>query len=377
MGKNIVICCDGTGNEYGEHNTNVVKLYSILPKNDKKQVTYYDPGVGTLSLPALFTRAAKAISKLCGLAFGAGITGNIARAYQFLMRTYEPGDDVYLFGFSRGAYTVRAVAAMLYKCGLLDSRNDNLLPYALNMFKKERRPEVYAGFRRSFSRQCSVHFLGLWDTVTSVGWIYDPLSLQFTTENRIIKVVRQAISIDERRCFYRQNLWGRACPGQSVKQVWFAGVHSDVGGSYPEPESSLSQITLEWMIEEARSSGLRINEKRYRTAVPVPGNERIQKPEREYHAPPDCRGPIHKSLKGLWWLAEILPKRYSDPKDNYRKKWSFPFGKWRWIPGGSLIHESVLCRKQALGYAPPNLPKEYEAEPCVRRRSHMSAAGAT
>ena len=146
MAKNIVVCCDGTSNEYGDCKTNVLKLFSVLPKGDPDQVTFYDPGVGTFSAPAALTKTTRAVTRVFGLAFGYGITKNIGDAYRFLMETYEPGDRVYLFGFSRGAYTARAVAAMIHKCGLLEPGNHNLLPYALKLFKYERTPRIYAGF---------------------------------------------------------------------------------------------------------------------------------------------------------------------------------------------------------------------------------------
>jgi hypothetical protein len=364
MDKNIVVCCDGTGNEYGDQNSNVLKLYSVLPKSNTRQLTFYDPGVGTLSLPAALTQPVRLASRILGLAFGLGISANIADAYRFLMRAYEPGDRVYLFGFSRGAYTARAVAAMLYKCGLLDRRNDNLVPYAMKIFKYERRPRIYAGFRRTFSRRCAVRFLGIWDTVSSVGWIYDPLTLQFTRRNPIVRTVRHAVSIDERRCFYRQNMWGEPFEGQDVKQVWFAGVHADVGGSYPERESGLAQIALKWMIEEAIQHELLIDSKRY--AMVVPGSEEAaaaaspkgdDDQEGEFHAPPDYRGPVHKSLSGLWWIAEYLPKLYYDPQEDYRRKLMIPRGRWRTIPADASLHESVQqrLRDPTLRYCPPNI----------------------
>jgi uncharacterized protein (DUF2235 family) len=370
MAKNIVVCCDGTGSEYGDHNTNVLKLYSILPKNDGRQATFYDPGVGTYSLPAVFNQPARWAAKMLGLAFGWGMTANIADAYRFLMRTYQRGDRVFLFGFSRGAYTARAVAAMLYKCGLLDQRNDNLLPYAVNLFKYERRPRIYAGFRRAFSRHCRVHFLGIWDTVKSVGWIFDPLTLPFTRHNPGVRTVRHAVSIDERRCFYRQNLWGPPAEGQDVKQAWFAGTHSDVGGSYPETESGLAQIALQWMVEEAAGSGLLIDEKRRETVVPrgLPAPEELRFDDEdenaEFHARPDFRGPIHPSLRGLWWIPEFIPKMYSDPRDDYRKKLMIPCGRRRWIPEHSIIHESVVRRMRdpEMHYHPPNIPRQYQVD---------------
>lgn len=334
-----------------------LKLYSVLPNNNQAQVSFYDPGVGTFSLPGVFTKPAKAVTKALGLAFGLGITRNIADAYQFLMRTYEEGDKVFLFGFSRGAYTVRAVAAMLFKCGLLDTRDDNLIPYAMKMFKYERRPWIYNGFRQTFSRDCPVHFLGIWDTVKSVGWTYDALTLQFTMENPAVRIVRHAISIDERRCFFRQNLWGKPEKNQDVKQLWFAGVHCDVGGSYPEQGSGLSQISIRWMIDEARSCDLMIDENQYRTVVP----QTEQPNDKGYHAAPSYTGVIHESLKGLWWIPEFLPRIYHDPRDNYKRKLMIPLGRRRWIPEDALVHESVLKRMKdaKIGYHPANIPRKY------------------
>lgn len=366
MAKNIVVCCDGTSNEYGDRNTNVLKLFSVLPKGDPGQVAFYDPGVGTFSAPAALTRTSRAVTKLFGLAFGYGITDNIGDAYRFLMETYEPGDRVYIFGFSRGAYTARAVAAMLYKCGLLERRNDNLLPYALKLFKYDRRPHIYKGFRRTFSRKCNVHFVGVWDTVSSVGWVYDPLTLQFTANNPIVETVRHAIAIDERRCFYRQNLWGKGGKGQDVKQVWFAGAHCDVGGGYDERESGPSQISLNWMIDEAVRSGLVIDEDRRRIVVPPQSTEVTD--DEPYRAGPDASAPMHNSLKGPWWIAEVLPKRYKDPRRDFKTSWRIPLGRRRFMLEGSTIHGSVVDRMDATSdsekpYRPPRLPESYKVEP--------------
>ena len=119
MSKNIVICCDGTGNEYGDHNSNVVKVYRTLVINDAQQVAYYHPGVGTMGAPTARNRLEKVWTMLTGLAFGGGLLDNVADAYRYLMEIYKDGDQVYLFGFSRGAYTVRALAGLLHMFGLL------------------------------------------------------------------------------------------------------------------------------------------------------------------------------------------------------------------------------------------------------------------
>lgn len=366
MAKNIVVCCDGTSNEYGDCKTNVLKLFSVLPKGDPDQVTFYDPGVGTFSAPAALTKTTKAVTRVFGLAFGYGITKNIGDAYRFLMETYEPGDRVYLFGFSRGAYTARAVAAMIHKCGLLEPGNHNLLPYALKLFKYVRTPRIYAGFKRTFSRRCDVHFLGVWDTVSSVGWVYDPLTLQFTMTNPIVRTVRHAIAIDERRCFYRQNLWGKPGHGQDVKQVWFAGAHCNVGGGYEETASGPSQISLEWMIDEAVRAGLVVDTDRRRLVVPLKPTKPSD--DEEFHASPDAAAPLQKSLKGPWWIAEILPKRFKNPRKNFKTSWRIPFGRRRFISEGSAVHGSVVARIEKTKetdtpYNPPRLPKSYDVEP--------------
>ena len=237
------MCCDGTGNEYGDNNTKRSQaLFQSCPKMTTGKYRFMIPASALQHSLQRLQKPSGPLRKSWVWLSGGGITANIADAYRFLMRTYERGDRVFLFGFSRGAYTVRAVAAMLYKCGLLDQRNDNLLPYALNLFRHEMRPRIYAGFRRTFSRQCPVHFLGIWDTVKSVGWIYDPLTLQFTRNNPCVRVVRHAVAIDERRCFYRQNLWGSPDAGQDVKQAWFAGSHSDVGGPTPKGKAAFPRL---------------------------------------------------------------------------------------------------------------------------------------
>ncbi len=258
MPKNIVICCDGTGNEFGNSNSNVVKLFSVLALNPKTQVAYYDPGIGTMGAHNALTRAAKWCTKMLGLAFGAGLMDNIGDAYRFLMQNWEPWDRLYLFGFSRGAYTVRALASLLYLFGLLPRDNEQLTPYILRSLERmdTQGEHLARRFKEVFSMECRPHFVGVWDTVSSVGWMMDPLKIRYTANNPDIHTGRHAIAIDERRCFFRQNLWGQAAPGQNYKQVWFAGVHGDVGGGYREEQSGLAKVALEWMIAEAVARGI-------------------------------------------------------------------------------------------------------------------------
>jgi uncharacterized protein (DUF2235 family) len=367
MSKNIVICCDGTGNEYGDNNSNVVKLYSTLIIDGRRQVGYYHPGVGTMGAPTATNKVSEAWSIVMGLAFGAGLLTNVGDAYRYLMNTYEDGDNIYLFGFSRGAYTVRALAGVLHMYGLLCPGNDGLIPYITKMYARRTRTaagmthtfKVADGFKATFCRDCPLHFVGVWDTVSSVGWIWDPLKLPYTGRNPEMKNGRHAVSIDERRCYFRNNLWGDPFPGQSIKQVWFAGVHSDVGGSYAAAESGLSQITLEWMLCEAVPLGLLVDSSMVEqvlarvppTTIPIP------------QVPPNPEQTIHNSLTAAWWILEFLPHEYYDPVEK-RPKWRIPLGAPRVIPAGSVLHQTVIEKlKIDHTYKPPNLPEGYEDGP--------------
>lgn len=365
MAKNIAICCDGTGNEFGDRNSNIVKIYSTLIIDGTRQVGYYHPGVGTMGAPTARNKISKAWSIVMGLAFGAGLLANVGDAYRYLMNAYEDGDRVFLFGFSRGAYTARALAGVLHMFGLLYPGNEGLIPYIIELYAKKTRQaagmthtfEVASAFKATFCRHCPLQFLGVWDTVSSVGWIWDPVKLPYTAQNPDMTNGRHAISVDERRCYFRNNMWGPELPGQSIKQVWFAGVHSDVGGSYVEMESGLSQIALEWILCEAQSLGLLINRRR---AAQVLG--RIPPPP---PVAPDPRARTHNSLTGAWWILEVLPHSYYDPVAK-KAKWRIPLGATRTIPDGSVLHESVAEKLQVdPSYRPANLPASYAIEPRI------------
>ena len=374
MAKNIVVCCDGTGNEFGDNNSNVVKLCSMLVTNER-QVTYYHPGVGTMGSPTARTQLGKGWDVVRGLAFGYGITDNIADAYRYLMETYEAEDRIFLFGFSRGAYTARALGGLLHMFGLLHPGNEGLIPYITEKFATHTKQaqgmthtfQVAEGFKRTYCQDVLLHFVGVWDTVSSVGWISDPLVIPYTANNPIMKTGRHAVSLDERRCFFRDNLWGPPLQPsdpayrvpQDIKQVWFAGVHSDVGGSYPEGESGLSKITLEWMLREAWWSGLRIDDEKAKHILglvrPTP------------FVPPDPTDGQHESLHGAWWLAELLP-HYKYDKRKGKQHWTWPpLGVHRHLPPEVVVHQSVLDRiRDVKAYHPKNLldePITIHAEP--------------
>jgi uncharacterized protein (DUF2235 family) len=356
MPKNIVICCDGTGNQFGEQNSNVIKLYKTLVCNPA-QVAYYHPGVGTMGSRNALTSIGKWWTRTIGLAFGYGFSDNVNDAYQFLMANFAPGDLVYVFGFSRGADMARALCGMLHIVGLLTPGNEALIPYAIRMIKSKPIDfNVAADFKITFSRPCQPHFVGVWDTVSSLGWVYNAVRFPFTnaSSNPDFHIVRHAVSIDERRAFFRQNLFGPPHSNQQdLLEVWFAGVHSDVGGSYPESESQLSKTALRWMLCEAEAAGLLVDP--LRKAVILGGAPPYVAPD------PDTKNQ-HESLHGLWWIAELWPKIVSlrNAAGAWHKSIRINFGRRRWISPDVLVHESVEQRlaSKNISYCPSNLPSQ-------------------
>jgi uncharacterized protein (DUF2235 family) len=381
-----VICCDGTGNEFNpQRNSNVVKLYSALVIN-QDQVAYYHPGVGTMGAPTANSWWEKQWTRIKGLAFGAGLFEDVGRAYQYLMYNYNDysvdgqtlHDRVYLFGFSRGAYTARALASLLKMFGLLYPGNEAQIPYVLRMFEKRHKENHRAlldearQFQKVFSRPCFIHFAGLWDTVSSVGWVTQPVRLPYTARNPIIANVRHAQSIDEKRIFFRQNSFTQVHQGddlddgtpapftQDFKQVWFAGVHSDVGGSYPPAQSGLSQIALEWMLVEAESRGLLLNPETVKSVLCYS----------DPNLAPNPYADQHDSLYGLWWILEYMPHQTYNFATR-KEEWIVPRGSPRPIaPQIPRIHQTVRLRwEKRIDYRPQNfqpLPPQETDEPWVR-----------
>lgn len=359
--KNIVICCDGTNNQLETNQTNVFRLFLSLEDVPHLQIVYYDPGVGTLAQPSIRSQIGKKLSLVYGLAFGVGFTRNLEEAYSFLMQNYMPGDRLFLFGFSRGAYTVRALAGMLHMFGLLHRDQENLVPYVSRAYTSANF-EVAERVKKVARKDVCIEFLGLWDTVTSLGFAYKRKALPYTTNNESVRVVRHAISIDERRSYFRQNRWGRAFAAkQDIKEVWFAGVHSDVGGGYPEGDpsdgsgnnrSALSKITLQWMVEEAKKFALRVDDSKHQQTL-----------QGKFPAPfePNAGAIANESLRSLWWIAEFLPMNYTLRHNAFY----FPFGRRRTILKGEIVHQSVIDRKDAkeAKYQPPNLPTLGPPEP--------------
>ncbi len=272
--KNIVICLDGTGGQLrARANSNAVLLFQILDLDDpERQVGYYDPGVGTFSSPGAWTPLGRWLTRLLGLAFGLGLRANLGEAYLFLMRTYQPGDRIYLFGFSRGAFTARALAGLLRSVGLLRPGSENLVQYAVSSYTKRKARdedwEELAGYARIFSvdlagkRAVPIEFMGIWDCVKAAGLLRGSVTWPWTRRLPNVARVRHAVSIDERRRAFREYLVQPRGKRPVLEEVWFAGVHSDVGGTFDD-DAKLSSIALKWISEGAVDAGLAVQPDAY------------------------------------------------------------------------------------------------------------------
>lgn len=382
MPKNIVVCCDGTGNEINDHISNVLKLFRVIKKY-ANQYVYYDPGIGTLSQSDNWAQLRYQFKSFLGLATGYGLDDNLLEAYGFLADHYEEGDQIYLFGFSRGAYTVRALAGFIHLIGLLQPHQKNLFDYGLTAYKQSSdKNDLTISWRFqkiTSSRRVPIKFIGVWDTVASVLvpradrlFIPSLQTLPYTRMNPSVEVFRQAMAIDEKRRMFRLNQWKEpqkfiVSPfkktathlEQDSKQVWFAGVHSDIGGGYPEKESGLAKFPLGWMINEATSHGLRIDKTLFNHIV-----KGQQKAGGDFiYVAPDFTAKPHNSMKPGWLPMEWLPKsaQYKEwPQRKTALGVYLPRSEPRFIPDNAFIHSSVIDKiKNDPAYTPPNIPKIY------------------
>jgi len=283
MSKNIVVLSDGTGQEGGKgHDTNVYKLFRMLEDRTDRQIVFYDEGLGT------------DWHKFTGNAFGAGFSKNLLQCYQFIYENYNAGDRIYLFGFSRGAATVRSLASFIHYFGILPRSRPKLIKEAFKLYRKgqdkissELFKQTYNLFRGGQAEEvkdelnekatefvhehpnqwAKIEFMGVWDTVPALGVVaLAGLNLFFGKILRYsfhdfklhpsVKNAYHALSIDDDRLWFHPSLWTKKTrEEQIVEQVWFSGAHTDVGGGFDEP--GLSDITLEWMLEKAVNFGLR------------------------------------------------------------------------------------------------------------------------
>ena len=265
---NIVICADGTWNRPEEDlkkdfPTNVLRLSrAIKPSsNGVKQHVFYDWGLGSYH------------NRISAGATGRGIHKNILDGYRYIVQNYALNDKIYLFGFSRGSYTVRALCGLINNCGILKRNDANLISEAWKIYKSPRAKNHPKGeasnlFRdKHCHRSRKVHFVGVWDTVGALGIPFSLMGL-FESDDEFydtkmgsnVSIARHALAIDEQREDFEPTIW-TSRKGVDLKQVWFCGVHADVGGSYPPDRKTgikASDTPLLWMLDEAKREGLKI-----------------------------------------------------------------------------------------------------------------------
>lgn len=299
--RRLVMCLDGTwNNAYDEQErddgskvrkpSNVLKTARAVKTHDdatgRDQLVYYDSGLGSLArYPGIANRLLQQADKTLGGAWGAGFEGNVEEALHFLIHNFRAGDEVFVFGFSRGAATARALTRFLGWSGGLPSKNDAYyLPEIFREYVASRgqtscsevvgeidaRHQERAGETgREFHpldpfQKVEVLFLGVWDTVSALGSRLRSGGDKNATENKSFHVgdeparsvlhARHALALDERRYDFRPDVWKRTLPGQTLEQRWFAGVHSNVGGGYVR--DGMANVALHWILQEAKKQGL-------------------------------------------------------------------------------------------------------------------------
>lgn len=198
--RTIVVCLDGTGDKFDDDNSNIVHIISALKKDDPRQLTYYQAGIGTYGSGGLST----GFEAAADMAVGSGLGAHVRDAYHFLMHSYKEGDKICIFGFSRGAYTARCLAGMIHKVGLLPPRNIQQILFAYEFYKDDTALgwKHSLDFKRTFSTEVNVHFLGCFDSVASVGIIPRQLPLSTTPTNKP-RHFRHAMALDERRAKFK------------------------------------------------------------------------------------------------------------------------------------------------------------------------------
>ncbi|GAA5841734.1 hypothetical protein JCM9279_003086 [Rhodotorula babjevae] len=282
--RRLILCFDGTSNTFGLGGiTNVPVLFSLASADPAKQLLYYQVGVGqSISAHESSFAPGRVRDRLLAVldeAIAYTIGQHICGGYQFLMDHWKPGDEIFLFGFSRGAYTARALAGMLQQVGLLPAGNEDSIPLAFSIFSRKADTVLVPGFetlaqgfKRTFSRDVEVHFVGVWDTVASVGALV-PRTLPFASGASYIHIFRHALALDEARERYMPQPWMPphpdfvpTVPPSDVKEVWFSGAHSNVGGgefAYDGGRTpALSHLSLRWMLREAVEAGFEVDSDR-------------------------------------------------------------------------------------------------------------------
>lgn len=355
MSKNLVLCFDGTSDGVDANPSNVLRLFKAL-SHGPSQTVFYESGIGTLMDPEELSPWSKLARRGLDLACGFGLREKVISGCTFLAEKYEPGDKIFLFGFSRGAYTARCVAGMTRMFGLLRKEHVNLLPYVWQCYSDNSAPPNSAGekalfltaaqFTKYFSREAPrFHFVGCYDTVSSFGFLGMFRTLPYTRKNDLIDHFRHATSLDERRAGFPLNPAVAASPTQDYKAVWFAGVHDDIGGGQPDSGAALAKVALAWMMKQAGGLGLLIDS--------VRSSEVLTDPD------PDPSYACATSLSWYWILIGLLPLRSWDAESR-GFRWHWPNFRWiRPVADGDQIYASVFEKLASdKGYSPVNLPSK-------------------
>lgn len=335
MPKRIVICCDGTWNSPDQKDrgktcpSNVAKVALAALTRDargKEQKIFYDKGVGT----------GLGLDRLLGGAFGVGLSRNIGDAYRYLVENYEDGDELFLFGFSRGAYTARSLGGLIRKCGVLRREYGKRYRDAYLLYRRRDTRSHPNGieaqlFRKTFSHEIRIKFIGVWDTVGTLGmpirglrFINRLMGLEFhdVKLSSTVEHAYHAVAIDEKRKPFLPTLWEQQphAVGQKMEQVWFAGVHTNIGGGYQD--SGLSDLAFLWMKQKAEAAGLGFDENWIRENI---------------H--PNALGELRNSKTGLYRLA-----------GDYHR----PIGVQE--RGNETVYSQAIARyERVAGYRPKNL----------------------
>jgi len=394
----LVLCFDGMGEQIDKNNTNISQLFAMLSKdNCNKQMVYYQTSIGTYTAKDVFGGVSSSVVQTLDSVFPETIDDHLKDAYEFLMENYYAGDKICVFGFSRGAYTARALVGMLLKVGLLPPSNIRHIGYAYKVFLQGGKADEGQArdFKECFSINVGVEFVGIWDSFGP--WGVSGANISFAGHNNTIKTIRHALSLDERRALFQTNLWASTeTTDTDVQEVWFAGCHSDVGGGTlsekpekagrsvpPEACPSLSRISLRWMIRECFKAqtgilfsaellhGLGMDIDLLSSLTEHTSEEKedvfsVISPREKEEELRDALIPIKDQLKSMrhWWLLEVLPLRRRSTTDNDRQVRRIVVNLWRprqisQQSKGTRIHRSVET-KMAAGYKPK---AKWEAEP--------------
>ncbi|KAF8329934.1 hypothetical protein F5887DRAFT_1181051, partial [Amanita rubescens] len=335
-GRNLILSIDGTSNQFGENNTNVIELYNRITK-DGGQLRYYNSGIGVCARPSFtsFKYWRQVLTNKIDLAIAWYSQAMfILAGYRWLSDTYKPGDRIFLFGYSRGAYQARAIAGMISEVGLIWPGNEAQIPFAFELYAdlKGSGGDLRGRFKETFCRQrVKVHFLGAWDTVSSIGVVKRKSLPKTDTFNNDICYFRHALALDERRVKFLPEYvhggesymepMGDTRDRVSVKEVWFSGCHSDM---YSNAQLNNASVPVLWMGNEALIAGLRLDESRFEWKWDDLQNS---KPK--------------ESLTLGWRFLEILPfKRLSYTKETHHT-WRPHLAGVRVIKPGQKVHASV------------------------------------